>query len=111
VSEFWSRPQSDADDPHCLFLLTGLLRFIQVRPFVARTGRKRRDYPAAIGGREAESREQAGELRRLGSRDSTGSKLRHNRDDDFHGPAVRISCGTRRNHLRELSPYSFLFVG
>jgi hypothetical protein len=87
-----------------------LLRFIQIDPFVVRLGRKRRDYSAAVGWRKPEPRKQAGELRRLGSRDSTGPELRHSTDDDFRGPAVRMSCDTRRNHLGELAPCLFLLV-
>ena len=79
-----------------------------IRP---RARRKYRDYPAAVGGRKAKSRKQAGELPCLGSRDSTGPESRHCADNDFHGPAVRICCDTRRNHLGELAPQFFLFVG
>ena len=74
-------------------------------------GRKRRDHAAAVGGRKPKSREQARKVPGLGSRDQTGPKLRHGTDNDFHGPAIRIRCDARRNHLGELAPYLFLFVG
>ncbi len=93
------------------FPLPGLLRFIQFSPLRLLFRRKRSDYPAVVGGRKAESREQAGELSPLGPSDSACPKLRHCTDDDFHGPAVRVSCDTFWNHLSELAPYSFLFVG
>src|ERR1700722_13498235 len=91
-------------------LLTDLLRFVQIGPLVIRLGSQGRDYPTAVGGGEAESREQARQVPGLGSRDSTGPELRHRTDNDFHGPAVRISCDTRRNHLTELVPEFFLLV-
>src|ERR1700693_124569 len=91
-------------------LLTDLLRFVQIGPLVIQLGRKRRDDPAAVGGCEPESREQTRQVPRLGSRDSTGSELRHRTDNDFHGPAVRISCDTRRNNFGELVPQFFLLL-
>jgi hypothetical protein len=99
---FPSSRNSDAATSSISYLV--LMRFIQIGPVVVRIGRKRCDYPAAVGGRKPESRKQAGELPCLSPRDSACPKLRHRRDDDFHGPAVRICCDTGRNDFGELVP-------
>ncbi len=58
-----------------------LSRFIQIGPLRVLFRRKRRGYPAAVGRRQPESRKQARELPCLGSRDSSGPKLRHCTDN------------------------------
>src|SRR6202035_3287623 len=83
---------------------------VQIGPFVVRLGHKRSDYPAAVGRRQPKSRKQAGELPCLSSRDSACPKLRHRRDDDFHGPPVRICCDAGGNDFGELAPQFFLLV-
>jgi hypothetical protein len=101
---------SDSAHAEPFLLASCVLRFIQIGPFVVRTGRKRRDHPAAVGGRKPKSGEQAGELGSFAARNSTDPELRHRTDNDFHGPAVRVSCDTRRNNLSELVPEFFLLV-